>query len=212
MDGRTKTGKKKDFRLTHSKETVCKDSWKGNFLVGLRLDSWQNFLYRKDIHVFIWNLIWCTPQALQKNVHTLDLYNQLPNSFSESTSSGSSSSEECTGRPQQVPVEEEKTPQKQLTLAAARPNPKGERRKCTRKPSERRFWPGAWTYFVTLNSFPRWDSSWANYSDLFPRREFPQMVVNCKGVFQNHLNSGLGTIVICPGWCSLENSSQRWFN
>ena len=151
MDGRTKTGKKKDFRLTHSKENGLQRFMKGEFF------SWSEawFVTKFSIQerypcVYLEFLIWCMPQALEKNVHTLDLYNQLPNSSSESTSSSSSSSEACTGRPQQLPVEEEKTLPEPVDPAGARANPKGERRKSTRKPSERRCWPGAWTYFVKL--------------------------------------------------------------
>ena len=53
-----------------------------------------------------------------KGAHALDLYNQLPDSSSESSSS-SSSSEEPTGRPKQLPVEEDRTPSEPVDLGAS---------------------------------------------------------------------------------------------
>ena len=68
------------------------------------------------------------PHALDKDVQALDLYNKLPDSSSDRSTSSSSSSERCSGKPKQ-PVEVEENPlQKQSTLLPARANPKGSKR------------------------------------------------------------------------------------
>lgn len=75
------------------------------------------------------------PQALGKNLHTLDLYNQLNSSSeSSSSSSSSSSSEEPAGRPQQLPVEE--APAEEIDLAGTTSESEEGKEKV------RLFWPG----------------------------------------------------------------------
>ena len=75
-------------------------------------------VFTGEKYVYLEFLISFMPQALEKNAHALDLYNQLPDSSSESSSS-SSSSEEPTGRPKQLPVEEDRTPSEPVDLGAS---------------------------------------------------------------------------------------------
>ena len=76
------------------------------------------WVFTGEKYVYLEFLISFMPQALEKNAHALDLYNQLPDSSSESSSS-SSSSEEPTGRPKQLPVEEDRTPSEPVDLGAS---------------------------------------------------------------------------------------------
>ena len=94
MDSRTTTGKKKDFRsvLLIQKTTPQTDSWQGHCLVWLNLIRYRVFYTEGDSCVYLGFIVWCMPQALEKDPRLPDLYPKLPNSSSESSGNTSSSS------------------------------------------------------------------------------------------------------------------------
>ena len=118
------------------KTTPQTDSWDGHCLVWLNLIRYRAFYTEGDSCVYLGFVVWCMPQALEKDPRLLDLYPKLPNSSSESSGNTSSSSMHWSTKAAATPG------QKTSTTPCWQRQQVWSRSGCTRQLSKHLSWSG----------------------------------------------------------------------